>query len=258
MHEAVRRGEPARPSPRAYSTAVVRRIRIAEAGVQFSLGPPFDYAHGVPPQRSSLIGVVFVYGKFCYDEAMTYLPEHADMLDVVDENDQIIGQAPRRQVHEQGLLHREVHIYGLTTNRELIFSIRGAAQDNRGLLNAMVGGHVDSGMDYMPTALKEFEEETGLVGREADLVMLDKIRVHSIRSGTNFINNVMRTIYFYVPAVHLASLRPEDASRSGGFSAWSLDSLKNISPDQRVKFIRQIIDVEVPIILDYLATHPRG
>ena len=34
-----------------------------------------------------------------------------ELLDVVDENDNIIGRDKRAVIHSKGLLHREVHVW---------------------------------------------------------------------------------------------------------------------------------------------------
>lgn len=43
------------------------------------------------------------------------------MLNVVDDNENIIGAETREQIHDLGLLHREVHVWLYTTSGEVIF-----------------------------------------------------------------------------------------------------------------------------------------
>lgn len=88
------------------------------------------------------------------------MPEY---LNIVDEDDNIIGQETRSEVHRLGLLHHEVHVYFITSNKEIIFQHRAKDKDfYPDLLDATVGGHVDLGDDYKETAIREVEEETGL------------------------------------------------------------------------------------------------
>lgn len=64
-----------------------------------------------------------------------------EMLEVVDENDNIIGFETRAKVHEQGLLHREIHIFFITPNGEVIFQHRAKDKDTYpDKLDATVGG----------------------------------------------------------------------------------------------------------------------
>lgn len=82
-----------------------------------------------------------------------------NILDIVDENDQIIGQATRDKIHRQGLLHREIHVYFITPQQEIIFQHRAKDKETfPDLLDATVGGHVEIGDSYELTAIKETEE----------------------------------------------------------------------------------------------------
>ena len=43
------------------------------------------------------------------------------MLEIVDENDQVIGIQSRKEIHEKGLLHREIHVLFITPEKDIIF-----------------------------------------------------------------------------------------------------------------------------------------
>ena len=74
------------------------------------------------------------------------MPEY---LNIVDDNDNIIGQKTREEIHQQGLLHQEIHVYFITPNKEIIFQHRAEDKDTYpDLLSATVGGHVDIGDTY--------------------------------------------------------------------------------------------------------------
>ena len=86
-----------------------------------------------------------------------------EMLEVVDENDNVIGLETRGKIHQNGLLHREIHIWFLTPKSEIIFQHRSKNKDTYpNKLDATVGGHVNPNMSYKETAIKECREETGL------------------------------------------------------------------------------------------------
>ena len=40
-----------------------------------------------------------------------------EKLNIVDENDEIIGEEARGKIHKDGLLHRETHVWFLTPNK---------------------------------------------------------------------------------------------------------------------------------------------
>ncbi len=88
-----------------------------------------------------------------------------EIFDVVDQDDQVIGQASRKEVHERGLLHRSVHILVFNSKGDLFLQKRSLAKDeNPGYWDTSAAGHVDSGEDYECCAHRELEEELGIKG----------------------------------------------------------------------------------------------
>ncbi len=86
-----------------------------------------------------------------------------ELLAIVDNNDEVIGRAPRREVHAGGLLHRAVHIIVLNGRGEIFVQQRATSKDNSpGLWDTAAAGHVDFGEDYDACARRELEEELGL------------------------------------------------------------------------------------------------
>jgi len=86
-----------------------------------------------------------------------------EIFDVVDEEDRVIGQAPRSEVHLRKLLHRAVHIFVLNTRGELLLHKRTASKDEYPLCyTSSASGHLGSGEDYTEAAVRELEEELGL------------------------------------------------------------------------------------------------
>ena len=84
-------------------------------------------------------------------------------LNIIDENGNITGEETRENIHKQGLLHREIHVWFYTPKGEILFQHRAKDKDTYpDLLDATVGGHVEIGADYESAALQELEEETGI------------------------------------------------------------------------------------------------
>lgn len=129
-------------------------------------------------------------------ESQTTLEAEHESLDIVDEHDTVIGIAPRQTVHQDGLLHREVHCMFVTPSGQCILQRRGAHVEtypNR--LDVTVGGHVQHGSSYEATVRKECKEETGITPGAHELVALCKIRSTSHDGETGRINNVWRMLY---------------------------------------------------------------
>jgi len=87
-------------------------------------------------------------------------PASEELLDVVDENDRVVGVKTRGEIHAQGLMHRAAHILVFNAGGELFIQKRSMSKDNDpGLWDSSAAGHVDSGEDYHRCAIRELEEE---------------------------------------------------------------------------------------------------
>jgi isopentenyl-diphosphate delta-isomerase type 1 len=90
--------------------------------------------------------------------------------DVVDENDRVIGSAPRSEVHARNLRHRAVHILLVNTRGELFVQKRSATKDTfPRCYDSSASGHVNSREEYDACARREIQEELGLVVSQAQL-----------------------------------------------------------------------------------------
>jgi 16S rRNA (adenine1518-N6/adenine1519-N6)-dimethyltransferase len=92
---------------------------------------------------------------------------------VVAENDVIIGDAPRSEVHGNNLRHRAVHLFVFNREGELFLQKRSRWKDRHPLLwDSSAAGHVEAGEEYDETAARELEEELGV---KAALTRLAKL-----------------------------------------------------------------------------------
>lgn len=90
-----------------------------------------------------------------------------EIFDVVDENDQVIRQEKRAVVHNEGLLHRAVHIFVFNRAGELYLQQRSMLKDTHGgKWGSSCSGHVDGGETYADSAVRELEEELFLRSKE--------------------------------------------------------------------------------------------
>ena len=88
---------------------------------------------------------------------------YSEIFDVVDLEDMLIGQASRKLVHEKGLIHRSIHILIFNSQNKLFLQKRSSEKDqNPGLWDSSVSGHVDSGESYVESATRELWEEVGI------------------------------------------------------------------------------------------------
>ncbi|MFF3913532.1 NUDIX hydrolase [Streptomyces sp. NPDC001852] len=88
-----------------------------------------------------------------------------EILDIVDENDQVIGQCPRGEAYANGLRHRCVFIQARDAAGRLFVHRRTATKlVFPALYDMFVGGVVGAGESYDEAALREAEEELGVTG----------------------------------------------------------------------------------------------
>ena len=84
-----------------------------------------------------------------------------EILDVVDEKDNVLGQKPRSEVEQKGLLYRSTEIIVLV-NGKLLVEKRAATKSKRPSHYSLVGETVKAGETYEEAARRGVKEETGL------------------------------------------------------------------------------------------------
>lgn len=86
-----------------------------------------------------------------------------ELFDVVDENDRVVRQETRAEVHRQRLLHRAIHVLVFDRAGRIFLQKRSMAKDSEpGRWAASCSGHVDAGEDYDEAAVRELAEEIGV------------------------------------------------------------------------------------------------
>jgi len=103
-----------------------------------------------------------------------------EFLDVVDENDNVIGKASKEDVYKNKLRHRIVHIMIFNGKGELALQLRSKnVHFCPRHWSTAVGGHVRSGETSEEAALRECEEELG-VKVEIEFLSKDLYRVEGV------------------------------------------------------------------------------
>ena len=88
-----------------------------------------------------------------------------ELLDIVDEEDRVIGQAPRGEAYARGLRHRCVFVFVRDSAGRIFVHRRTPGKLVFPSLHDMfVGGVVGAGESYDDAALREAEEELGVSG----------------------------------------------------------------------------------------------
>ncbi|MFF2995520.1 NUDIX domain-containing protein [Streptomyces sp. NPDC057950] len=88
-----------------------------------------------------------------------------EILDIVDENDVVVGESPRGEAYARGLRHRCVFVQARDADGRLFVHRRTATKlVFPSLYDMFVGGVVGAGESYDAAALREAEEELGVSG----------------------------------------------------------------------------------------------
>jgi len=82
-------------------------------------------------------------------------------MDIVDDNDQVIGQTTQGEIYSQKLTHRIVHIFVINPEtNEVYFQVRSENKSYLpGFYCTSAGGHVSAGETYEQAAKRELVEE---------------------------------------------------------------------------------------------------
>jgi len=88
-----------------------------------------------------------------------------ELLDVVNDQDEVTGQAMRSAVHQQGLQHRGVHVFLFNEQGDMLIQKRSADRVHApSLLDCSVSEHVKAGESYLEAAIRGLNEEMGVEG----------------------------------------------------------------------------------------------
>ena len=109
-----------------------------------------------------------------------------EVFDVVDEDDNVKGEATRAEVHRNPtLVHRVVHIWVLNEQGDILVQQRSLTKDKSpGKWDISCGGHVQKGQDLENTAERELQEELGI---KADCRFITKF-IERLPDQTEMIN----------------------------------------------------------------------
>lgn len=88
-----------------------------------------------------------------------------ELIDVLDENGIKTGEVlTRKEVHRLGLWHRIIVVAIIDEKNQILMQQRSFKKDtNPGKWDISVAGHVSSGQTAIEAAMREIEEEVGLI-----------------------------------------------------------------------------------------------
>ncbi len=129
--------------------------------------PEVAAAVGIPttarPEELGLSQWVNLTNHYDSHPLATIAQREDELFDVVDEQDKVLRQATRREVHDNNLIHRAVHILVFNKNHDCLLQKRSMFKDRHpGVWDSSAAGHLDAGEDYTTAAHRELREELGI------------------------------------------------------------------------------------------------
>ncbi len=118
-----------------------------------------------------------------------------EYLDIYNEDGSPSGRkAEKKQVHQQGLWHRAVHVWFINSKQELLLQLRSHLVDNHpSKWDISAAGHVSANESDLTSALREAKEELGVVLRPEQLILIGTVKQQSER--LNYINKEFNSVF---------------------------------------------------------------
>jgi isopentenyldiphosphate isomerase len=93
-----------------------------------------------------------------------------EILEIVDNTGNTLGAAPRSEIHgNPALIHKVVHVLVFNSSGELLLQKRSLSKDVApGRWDTSVGGHLSAGESTVAGAIREMQEELGVIPEALD------------------------------------------------------------------------------------------
>lgn len=145
-----------------------------------------------------------------------------EYFDVVDEKGNPTGETiERKEAHRMGIRHRTGHVWILRKHmdeNQVLVQKRAEGKDSfPGCYDISSAGHVPAGKDYVESALRELEEELGLIVNPEELldcgVFSEKFR--SKFHGEEFIEDQVCKVFILFKDVEISELTLQQEELDG-------------------------------------------
>ncbi len=129
-------------------------------------------------------------------------------LDVLTPEGKPTGKTiSKAEVHRTGAWHRAAHVWIVNEAGELLLQLRSRNKENDpGLWDISVAGHVSAGESARVSALREVAEEIGLEIREDELHHLFTFREPRVLNGGKYLDNEFHEVFLLRREVDIAAL----------------------------------------------------
>ena len=137
-----------------------------------------------------------------------------EILDICTEEGLPTGETVDRETaHRDGILHRTAHVWIMRRREgrwQVLLQKRSENKDSfPGLYDTSSAGHIPAGVEPVPSALRELQEELGITARPEQLRFIGFFRIDYTEEfhGKPFHDNEFTSVYAYEEDVDADSLR---------------------------------------------------
>lgn len=135
-----------------------------------------------------------------------------EILDIVDENDKVISQGYKKNIHENHLLHRASHVIVSYKNYVFLQLRSKNKQQFPNKWDISAAGHVITQESYINCAIRELQEELGLTTSKQKLIEVNLLPA-SEKTGFEFIK-IFHLEFYTLPNI---TLQKKEISTGGWF-----------------------------------------
>lgn len=125
-----------------------------------------------------------------------------ELFDIVDQSGRPTGRVvPREEAHRLGLRHRTSHVWLLRRRQDrlqVLLQKRSKTKDSfPGCWDISSAGHIPAGSDFVPSALRELQEELGVAARAEELHFCGQrhFRYEGSFYGRPFLDDQVTNVY---------------------------------------------------------------
>ena len=168
--------------------------------------------------------------------------QRMEILDICDEQGRPTGMTvDRAAAHRDGVLHRTAHVWIVRERggkTQILLQKRSMDKESfPGLYDTSSAGHIPAGVDFLPSALRELEEELGIRAEPGQLheAGFFRIRYEKMFHGSLFRDNEFTRVYVYREPVDETALRLQ-ASEVDEVRWFDLDTVRREITHSRERF----------------------
>ncbi|KYQ90709.1 hypothetical protein DLAC_09344 [Tieghemostelium lacteum] len=120
-----------------------------------------------------------------------------ERIDVLDENGNSLGYSePRSVVHSKGLWHRVVHVWIVDSDGKLLIQRRSNNKESfPGYWDNSSAGHIEAGQTSKDAAIRELNEELGILHSVNDLELLFTYNKQYVLRSGKYLDNEIADVY---------------------------------------------------------------